>query len=388
MIPLHEPEILSRDINSVLKTLQSGWVSTSGEQITLFERKISKLLNIKYVLATNSGTSSLFLALKVLGVTKNEEVIVPTLTFIATVNSIKYNNAEPIFMDVDDNLNIDEDKTIRFLEKETFLKNGKTYNLKTKKRIKALIFVHTFGNLCKIDKLIKECKKRNIVTVEDAAESLGSYYTHGKFKNKYSGSIADIGCLSFNGNKIITTGSGGALLTNNKKLFELSNYLANQAKNNPINYTHNSIGFNLKMSNLSASLGISQISLLKNKIQKKINIFNQYKNFFKKYSQISLIEPPKYSKNNYWLILLNIKFKKIKKNKLDFINYMKNNDIQVRPVWKLNHLQKPYIKNQRYNLSKSTDLVDNIICIPSSSNLKKNQIFKICKLIIKFTYEK
>ena len=387
MIPLHEPEISQKDINSVLQTLKSGWVSTSGEKVNLFEKKISKLLNIKYVLATNSGTSSLFLALKVLGVTENEEVIVPTLTFIATVNSIKYNNADPIFMDVDDNLNIDQDKTIRFLEENTFFKRGKTYNLKTKKRIKALIFVHTFGNLCKVDKLIKQCKKRNIVTVEDAAESLGSYYINGKFKNKYSGSIADIGCISFNGNKIITTGSGGALLTNNKQLFEKANYLANQAKNNPINYTHNSIVYNLKMSNLSASLGLSQISLLKKKIQKKINIFNQYKFFFEKNSNISLIEPPKYSKNNYWLILLNINFKKIKKTKIDFINYMNNKKIQVRPVWKLNHLQKPYIKNQKYNLVKATFLIENIVCIPSSSNLKINQISKISKLIIKFTNE-
>ena len=383
MISLHEPEITEKDQKTVLKSLRSGWVSISGKSkfVKKFEDKISKFCKVKYVLATNSGTSSLFLALKIAGVKKNYEVIVPTITFIAPINAVAYNGAVPIFMDSDDSLNIDQDKTIKFLEKFTYIRDGFTYNIKTKKKIAAIVFVHTFGNLCKIDKLLTECKKRNIITIEDAAESLGAYYNKGKFKNKYAGTLADIGCYSFNGNKIITTGAGGALVTNSKKFYTLASYLSSQAKDDPLNYIHNSIGYNLKMPNLSAALGCSQMGKILIKIKKKKNIFILYKKYLDSLSFINFIEPPNYSNSNYWLILIVIDFDKEKKNKLNFVNYLYRKNIEVRPLWRSNHLQKPYKNCQNFNIENSTFFLKNTICLPSSSHLSANKIQYICDTI-------
>ena len=384
MISLHEPDINQKDRQSVLKSMKTGWVSTAGKLVEKFENKISKLCKIKYVLATNSGTSSLFLALKVSGVSINDEVIVSTLTFIAPVNAITYNNSRPIFMDTDNFLNIDQDKTIQFLNECTIKKNGFTYNKKTKKKIKAIILVHTFGNLCNFDNLIIQCKKRNIITIEDSAESFGSYYLDGKFKNKYAGTIADIGCYSFNGNKIITTGAGGALVTNSKKYYLFANYLSNQAKDNSLFSIHNSIGYNLKMSNLAAALGCSQIDRIKFYIKKKKKIFDIYKKNLNNIQNLKIVEPPEYSSSNFWLIILIINFQNIKINKRKLINILNKSKIETRPIWKLNHLQKPYKSCQNFLIYNCHFYLNNAICLPSSSNLKYKEVKYICNTIKKY----
>ena len=196
-INLSSPNLIGNEKKFLNKCVDTNWLTSAGNFVNQFEYKISKFTNSKYVVACNSGTSALHIGLKALGISNGDEVIVPTLTFIATINSVIYNNAKPIFFDVDDNFSLDENKFEEFINNNTFKKNGICINKKTGKRIFALIIVHVWGNAAKIEKIYKICKKNNIKLIEDASESLGTFYTKGKFKKKHTGTIGSIGCLSF-----------------------------------------------------------------------------------------------------------------------------------------------------------------------------------------------
>ena len=261
---LSVPHIDKSDISSINKVLKSEWISTSSKTVNMFEDKLASFCKTKYSVALNSGTSAIHLGLKILGVDNTSEVIVPSLTFIATVNPILYLGAKPIIFDVDQYHNLNIEDVINFIKKKTKFKNKKTINKKTKKVIKVIIVAHMWGRACDFVELKTICKKRNIFILEDAAEALGSYVK--KNKHKHCGGIGDIGCLSFNANKIITTGSGGAIITNNKKFYERAQYLANQAKDDTFNYIHNECGYNYKMNSICAALGISQLRKKKKKL--------------------------------------------------------------------------------------------------------------------------
>lgn len=383
-ILLSEPYLGKAEISTVTKTIKDNWVSTAGSNISVFENKVSNYTKSKYCIACNSGTSALHIALKVLGVNKKHEVIAPSITFIATINAIKYNDATPIFMDVDDSFNIDEDKTIHFLEKNTEIKNGDCVNKKTKKIIKALIVAHIWGNGAKIRKLISVCRKKNIKILEDAAESLGTYYKKKYLNNKHTGTIGSIGILSFNGNKIITTGAGGMILTNNKTLAKKSRYLINQAKDNDF-FKHNEIGYNYKMPNLNAALGLSQIKKL-NKIKKlKKRVYENYLSIFKNSKIFSVLKCDKISNNNNWMVILQLQ-KNINKKFLDYLIKSQIKKIQFRKIWPPNETQLIYKKYERYKVTNSHKLFNYSICSPCSTNLTYKKIEYIQKSIKK-SYE-
>lgn len=266
---LHEPYFVGNEKKYLLSCIKDNWVSTSGRFLKLLEKEICKKTKAKFGVPVLNGTIGLHLSLILSGVNINDEVLVPTITFAATVNSIIYLKADPIFMDVDENFNIDEKKTIEFIKKETCLRNGETINLRTKKKVKAIMIVHTFGNPANFENLYLLCKKRNIKIIEDAAESLGSVYKKGKFKNRHTGTIGDFGVFSFNGNKIITAGNGGILLTKNKKNYDKANYLITQSKDDNVRFIHNNVGYNYKLSNISAALGLAQVEQLEFFLKKK-----------------------------------------------------------------------------------------------------------------------
>ena len=383
-ILLSEPYFDKKDLNSLKNPIKTSWVSTAGKQISTFEKNVSRLTKSKFCIACNSGTSALHIALKVLGINKKHEVIAPSITFIATINAIKYNDAAPIFMDVDDSFNIDEDKTIQFLEKNTEIKNGNCVNKKTKKIIKALIVAHIWGNGANIRKLISVCRKKNIKIIEDAAESLGTYYKKTYLNNKHTGTIGSIGILSFNGNKIITTGAGGMILTNNKTLAKKSRYLINQAKDNDL-FKHNEIGYNYKMPNLNAALGLSQIVKLKKIKKLKKRVYENYLSIFKNSKIFSVLKCDKISNNNNWMIILQLK-KNINKKFLDYLIKSQIKKIQFRKVWPPNETQLIYRKYQRYKITNSYKLFDYSICSPSSAKLTYKKIEYIEKSIKK-SYE-
>lgn len=362
---LHSPDLNRNDIKLLKDTLKKGFVSTYGPYRHLFENKIKSITKAKYVLAVNSGTTALQLAIKILNLSKNSEILMPSLTFVATANSAIYNNLIPHFVDTEkDNFGIDFDKLDKYLQKNTFLKDNKIVNRKTKRPISAIMPVHLFGHAVDCKKLLKISKKYKLKIIEDAAEALGS-----KFDNKHLGLFGNIGCLSFNGNKIITTGAGGAILTNKKKLYEKAYHYANIAKKNSnIDLSHDDVGFNFLMPNLNASLGISQSRRFHLYLNNKRKLFRKYNETFKSDKFFKIYRDQKFEKSNYWLQTL-VLHKSKKRYKNYFIKYLKKNNIGCRPVWKCLHLLKPYKNFPRMKLINSTMHYQSIINLPSSYNI-------------------
>ena len=386
MIALHEPLFKKNEWKYVKSCIDRQWVSSAGEYVKIFEKKIASYTRAKYAVACVNGTSALQVSLRLVGVKENDEVIVPSMTFIAPVNAIRYNNAIPIFMDSNESYTIDVKKVTEFLKNntKTILKKtnkGKTkitINKKTGNRISSIIIVHLFGNAVDVEKLESLCKQKNISLVEDAAESLGTFYTKGKFKNKHTGTVGKIGCLSFNGNKIITAGGGGMILTNDKKIAEKAKYLTTQAKDDPIYSIHNEIGYNFRLTNLQAALGIAQLQSLPEYILKKRKIHEKYKNQISKIVGFSISNSPIYAKSNHWLNIIKINKKITKKKLLKIIFFFKKNKIEVRPVWYPIHLQKQYEKFQTYKLTNTMKIYQNRLCLPSSPSLTNKELSYIC----------
>jgi len=374
MIPLSVPSLNGNEWKYVKECLDTNWVSSAGKYVDLFEEKIAEYTGAKHAIACVNGTAALQVSLRLAGVEPGDEVIAPTLTFIAPINAIAYNGASPIFMDADDFYNIDSEKTIRFINEETEFREGYTFNRKTGKRISAIIPVHIWGNACWIDNLIKICNERNIAIVEDASESLGTRYTKSIFAGKHTGTIGKLGCISFNGNKIITTGGGGMILTEDEDLAAKARYLTTQAKDDEVKYIHNEIGYNFRLTNIQAALGVAQLEQLASILKKKKEIYNDYKKLLTSYENMSVAKTPDYSNNNHWLNVLQFDELKSGKSPDSLMNKLAKNGIQTRPIWKLNHLQKPFLMSQSYSIDKAKTLSGNSLCMPSSFNLKNDKI--------------
>ena len=380
-IPLSIPSLNGNEMQYVKECIDTEWVSSAGKYVDLFEQKIAEYTGSKYAIACMNGTAAIQVSLRLAGVEPGDEVIVPTLTFIAPVNAIAYNGASPIFMDADKYYNIDAEKTIEFIKNETVFKNGFTYNKKTNNKITAIIPVHVWGNACWLDELFEFCNKQNIALVEDACESLGTFYNAGKFKGKHTGTIGKLGCLSFNGNKIITTGGGGMILTDDKELADNAHYLTRQAKDDPVRYIHNEIGYNFRLTNLQAALGVAQLEQLQRFLEKKREIFFQYKTAFKNVDGLTIAEVPEYANNNHWMNVLQIDGATYGSDREGLMQRLEENGIQTRPVWGLNHLQKPYQDSQTYRIECAGKQVEMSLCIPSSANLTNNCIENIIEII-------
>ncbi len=376
-ICLSEPTFSGNEKKYLSKCITSGFVSSIGNYVDLFEKKIRDFTKSKYCVACINGTSALQIAIKLAGVNPEDEVITPTMTFVATVNAVKYNNASPIFIDCDEYFNLDQFKAIKFIKDNTFFSKGKTYNKKTKKIIKAIIVAHIWGNLANMSALIKLCKKRNIKVIEDAAESIGSKYNLRK-KIIHSGTIGDIGVISFNGNKLITSGCGGAILTRNKQIADQAKYYTKQARDKNFDYIHSEVGYNFRLSNLNAAVGLAQLEQIAQKLYKKKIINSFYKKKINN-KNFYISKSPDYGKNNFWINILRFNEKKISRKKL--FNIFKKKNIEIRPVWYPIHLLKPYRKYERFEIYKATKLLNSSICLPSSSNLKIKDLNRIVKVV-------
>ena len=376
-IPLSVPSIKGKEWEYVKECIDTEWVSSAGKYVDLFEKNIAAYTGSKYAIACVNGTAAIQVSLRLAGVGAGDEVIVSTLTFIASVNAITYNNAKPIFLDADKYYNLDSEKTIEFIKNETVFKNGFTYNKKTNNKITAIIPVHVWGNACWLDKLVNLCEERNIAIVEDACESLGTFYNLGKYKGKHTGTIGKLGCLSFNGNKIITTGGGGMILTDDEALVEKAKYLTTQAKDDPIRYVHDEIGYNFRLTNIQAALGVAQLEQLPEILQRKKEIYHFYQKELKGIDGLTMSKTPDYSDNNHWMNLLQIDTDIYTDDRESLMEKLEENGIQTRPVWAFNHEQNPYIYCQNYKIEKAEELVEQSLCLPSSSNLKESEIQKV-----------
>ena len=374
MINLSVPNLSMDILDNLKECLESGWVSTGGRFIPEFETKVKNYMKTKFAAGVQSGTAGLHMSLQVLGVQRDEEVFVPTLTFIAAVNPTTYLGASPIFIDCNDSLCMDPLKLEKFCSEECDFKEGVLVNKKTNKKIRALVIVHVFGNMADMEKIMDIAKKYNLKVLEDATEALGTYYTEGRYKGKYAGTIGDIGVLSFNANKIITTGGGGMVVGDNEELVEKVRFLSSQAKKDTLYFIHDEIGYNYRMLNLQAALGTSQIDELESFIETKTKNYYLYKEAVNSIGGLQLLTFRKGIRPNYWFYSLVVDEEKYGLNKDELLRKLVSENIQTRPIWGLIHQQKPYQKYEAYQMEKALWYHERVLNIPCSSNLTEEEV--------------
>lgn len=374
-VPLSIPNFNGNEKKYVDDALEQGWVSTGGAYITRLEQQLAEFLKVDRAVACQSGTSGLHLALVECGVQPGDMVIVPALTFIAAVNPVRYQFAEPVFMDCDESLCLDPEKLAEFCEKECKLEAQQLVHKKSGRVVKAVIVVHVFGNLADMEAIMSIAGEYHLKVVEDATEALGSHYTAGKLAGRYAGTIGDFGVYSFNGNKIITTGGGGAVTARYADEVEHLKYLSTQAKDDPQFYIHNEIGYNYRMTNLQAALGVAQMEELQQFIETKHRNYILYKERFREVSFGTLLPFREGTCSNQWFYSLQLREDRLQgKDMRDIIGALQERGVQTRAIWGLIHEQKPYRQNIAYKIEKAPCYSATVLNIPSSTQLTEEDI--------------
>lgn len=366
-IPLSVPNLKGNELKYVTKAVETEWVSTGGPYVEEFEQKIAEYVHAKGAVSCQNGTSGLHTSLLLAGVTKEDAVIVPTLTFIAAVNPVKYIGAAPIFMDCDDSLCMDPAKLREFCEKECDFADGKLFDRQTKRQIKAILVVHVFGNMADMEAIMDIADTYDLKVVEDATEAIGTYYKSGKYKGKYAGTIGSIGVYSFNGNKIITTGGGGMIVSDNEEYLKRAKHLTTQAKSDELYYTHDEIGYNYRMTNLQAALGLGQLEQLEAFIGTKEENYLYYRDRIEKIDGLNLLSVRKDIRSNYWFYALYCDGFALSRDEL--IKYLAGHKIQSRPIWGLIHEQIPYEGERTYKIECAKEYWKRVVNIPCSTSL-------------------
>jgi len=359
---LSAPDMGGKELNYIKDVFKSNYIAPLGEYVDRFEDSIKKYTGINNALALNSGSSALHLALRVLGVGKNDDILTSSFTFIGSVTSILYQGANPVFIDSElKSWNL----SVKLLRK--YLKN-------CKKKPKALIVTHLYGQSANIKKIAKICKKYKIYLIEDAAESLGATY-----KNKHTGTFGDFGVYSFNGNKILTTSGGGMLISNNKKWIEKAKFYSTQTKENKDYYQHKEYGYNYRLSNVLSAIGVAQMEIIEKRIAKKRKIFEWYKKYLADIKEITFMAELKNSRGTRWLTTIILKKTDYRK----IIKALEIENIEARPLWKPMHLQPLFKKAKKIINGNSENLFKKGLCLPSGTSMSKKDIQKICKIIKK-----
>ena len=360
--PLHEPRFNGNENKYVKECIDTGWVSSVGKYVDMFEDKIAEYTGIKRAVAVVNGTSALHMCLILAGVKENDEVIIPALTFIATANAVVYCNAVPHFADSAMNtLGMDPYKLDDYLKDITEMRNGAFYNKQTNRRISAVVPMHTFGHPVDLDKMVEVCEKYQLILVEDAAESIGSFY-----KGKHTGNFGKIAAVSFNGNKTITTGGGGAILTNDEELGKLAKYITTQAKvPHKWEFSHDMIGYNYRMPNINAALGCAQLEQLPDFVEKKRKLAHKYDELLKDVEGVSFFKEPDFGKSNYWLNAILIDEKHMGKRD-EFLTALNDNSVMARPIWNLMYTMPMFAECPRMDCSVAENIGKRLINIPSS----------------------
>ncbi len=358
-VPLHRPIFRGNEKKYLSECINTNYVSSVGKKVKEFEKKIAEFTGSKYAIATVNGTNALHIAIKLAGVKQGDEVITQALTFVATCNAINYAGANPVFVDVDrDTMGLSPYSLKKFLKKNAKKSSDGSYNIFTGKKIKACVPMHTFGFPCRIKQIKKICDEWGIIVIEDAAESLGSYV--GK---KHTGTFSLASALSFNGNKLITTGGGGMIITNNLKLAKKAKHITTTAKiSHAYEFVHNEIGYNFRMPNINAALGCAQLENINNFLLIKKKLAIHWKKFFLK-RKVEFVNEIKGSKPNYWLNALVFKSKKERDS---FLKITNKNGVMTRPIWKLMSELRMFTNCQNDGLKNSIWLQDRVVNIPSS----------------------
>ncbi|EMC5234644.1 aminotransferase LegC [Campylobacter coli] len=359
-IALHEPCFIGNEKKYLLECIDSGFVSSVGEFVTRFEEALKEKTKARFVIATNTGTAALHIALLANGIDENCEVITQSMSFVATANAIAYTGAKPIFLDIDENtLSLSPKALEHFLENETYQKNSFSYNKTTHKLIKACVIMHTFGLSAHIKAIKELCEKYHILLIEDAAEALGSTY-----ENKALGTFGKCGILSFNGNKIITGGCGGAILSDDENLAKLAKHLSTTAKiPHPYEYDHDRIAYNYRLCNINAAILLAGLENLELFLENKRELAKIYKDFFKNHDKCKFIDEKSNEKSNFWLNTLLFKNENLRNI---FLEECLENKIFSRPIWKSLPSLKAFQNCQSDELINTKNLEKRLVNLPSS----------------------
>ena len=372
-IPLSVPNFGQEELSRATEAIASGWVSTSGARVAEFEQALAAYVKMPRAVAANSGTSALHLAALAAGLGPGQEVIVPTLTFIAAVNPLtRYVGAEPVFIGCDDSLCLDPDAVEDFCANRCTLKADGLYNNASGAKVTALVVVHVFGNMADMPRLLDIARRYRLTLIEDATEALGTKYLTGPLKGKYAGTIGDIGCYSFNGNKIITTGAGGMLVANHDGWAEHAKHLSTQAKADVLQFLHDEVGYNYRMTNVQASLGLAQLERLEGFIEHKIARYEQYRAALDGYKGLRILpfrDEDGSVRSNHWFYSLDLRGAGLRRDEV--IAALQAQDIQTRPIWALIHEQADYPRNEAYALDRALAYRENIVNLPCSTNLSE-----------------
>jgi perosamine synthetase len=361
---LHNPYLIGNEKKYLNECIDSTFVSSVGRFVTLFEEKIANYTGAKKAVVCVNGTSALHMAMMLVGVERNDEVITQALTFIATCNAISYIGAHPVFIDVDrDTMGLSPVAVEKWLSHNAEMRAGVCFNKTTGRRIKACVPMHTFGHPVHLDELVAVCKNYNVELVEDAAESLGSFY-----KGKHTGTFGRVGAISFNGNKTITTGGGGALLFNDEKLAKQAKHLTTQAKvSHKWEFIHDAIGYNYRMPNVNAAIGCAQIEKIEHILSNKRETSTSYLNFFEGQENIEFFKEPKDCQSNYWLNVILLKDKNAQQ---EFLQFSNDHGVMTRPIWQLMNKLPMFSDCQTDELENTKWFEDRVVNIPSSVNKK------------------
>jgi len=382
-IPLCVPEIRGNEWKYIKECLDTNWVSSAGSFVNRFERELAAYVGTKYAVAASSGTAALHIALLVSGVQPDDEVLVSTISFIAPANAVRYVGAWPVFMDAEpDYWQMDSQKVVDFLEKECEWRNGALHNQMTGRRVKAILPVHIMGHPVDMAPVLEVARRYGLVVIEDATESLGA-----KYKGQMVGHLGDIACFSFNGNKIITTGGGGMIVTDNEAWGRKAKYLTTQAKDDPVEYIHNEIGYNYRLTNIQAALGCAQMEQLDRYIAAKRKIFSVYSEALTGVSGITLMQEAPWAFSIFWMYTMLVDEALYGMGSRALMRCLSEDDIQARPVWQPLHSSAAHKDCNSYRIEAAEKLREQALSIPSSVGLSLADQSRVIEAIIKHRHQ-
>ncbi len=386
-IPLSVPNFEGNEEEYVRNAVAEGWVSTGGAYINQLEEQMATYLGVKNAVACQSGTAAIHLGLIESGVGYEDVVLVPTLTFIAAVNPVKYQMATPVFIDCDETLTMDPNKLEAFCTKECHMQEGVLVTNRDGKKVKAVVVVHVFGNMADMERIMEIANLFNLTVIEDATEALGTKYTSGLYEGKYAGTIGDYGAFSYNGNKIITTGGGGMLVSKHEEKLAHAKYLSTQAKDDALFYEHNEVGYNYRMTNVQAALGVAQMEWLPEFVRRKQTNYELYKELLEGKTNVKLMPFRAGTSSNCWFYALDINMDNLKVSLRELVEELNKRGVGTRPIWGLIHEQKPYRDNVAYKMEKAPYYAGRIINLPCSTNITKDEIKQVVETVCNYIQE-
>lgn len=382
-IPLSVPNFAGHEKDYVNEAVVSEWVSSGGSKVGAFEETIAAYVGMPSAVATSSGTAALHLCMLTAGIGPGDEVLAPDLTFIAAINPIRYAGAQPVFLGCDEYLCLDPDVLEAFCREQCEVRGGALYNKTSGRRVAAVEVMHTFGNLCDMARILEIAKRYHLLVIEDATEALGSRFTEGPLAGKMAGSMGDISAYSFNGNKIITTGSGGMLVSNHPEWAGHAKHLSTQAKTDEVYYIHDEVGYNYRLTNLQAALGLAQMEQLEGFIARKKELYDAYCAALDGKAGLRILPFRPGTRPNRWFFSLYLT-DEYPLSRDELLQRLKADSIQTRTIWGLIHQQLPYQGNEAHGVEAAQDYHAHVLNLPCSTKMTDDEVRRVCRCILSY----